>query len=101
MRGGSKERTELVKKNQGGKGEKKPEPGDMGKLGKGSPKGRRGKTLPAEIPRKDRGASTILLSHPQSVSPANPNPFGVVEGGPGMAHWLVLRLSVTMRPARA
>lgn len=82
---GSKERTELVKKNQGGKDEKKLEPGGMRKLEKGSPKGTRGKTLPAEIPRKDRGASTILLSYPPSVSPTNPNPFGEVQGARG---WL-------------
>lgn len=81
MKGGAKETTELVTENQERKNETTLEPGCKMKLGKGNPKGRRGKTLPAEIPRKERGADTILLSCSRGLSPTNPNPLW--RGGRG------------------
>ena len=50
MKGGAEEATELVTKNQERKKETTLELGCKIKLGKGNPKGRRGNTLPAEIP---------------------------------------------------
>ena len=52
-------------------------------LGKETRMGRRGKTLPVEIPRKERGADTILLSCSRGLSPANPNPLW----GGGRGSW--------------
>lgn len=82
MKGGAEETTGLVTKNQERKNEKTLEPGYKRKFGKGNPKRRRGKTLPAETPRKE-GADTILLSCSRGLSPANPNPLW----GRGRGSW--------------
>lgn len=91
----------MVTKNQERINETTLELGCKIKLGKGNPKGG-GERLCQQRFLEKRGRQTPFSSPaPGACLPQTQILCGVEDGGPGMAHWLVLRLSVTMRPARA
>ena len=67
---------------------------------KGSPKGPRGKPAGRDSQKTERGQKPFSSPNPRYVS-CKAKAFVGAGRGPWEAHWLVLRLSVTMRPARA
>lgn len=89
----SKERNDLVTKSQGSKNEEELGVRRYEKAGRKGAQRVQGERLLAEMPAKP-------FSSPWDMSPANPSLCKVRGRGPEMTHWLVLRLSVTMRPAR-
>lgn len=87
-------------KNQQSTDEKKLESGHMGKLGELEPKGGKNSANRHSQKMVQRGkthSSPLSLRH----LPSKPKSALGWREGHGMAHGLVLRLSVIMRPARA